>query len=82
MNIYSFRTRVMKMRFKSCNFYEAYFIPTIGVGKNNEIDYRKTSVKFGDQEATLRLASSFGETGKRKEASDELLLEKIQNSKK
>lgn len=41
------------MRFKPCNFYEAYLLPTIGVGKNNEIDYRKTSVKFGDQEATV-----------------------------
>jgi hypothetical protein len=53
MNIYSFRTRVRRMRFKPCNYYEAYLIPTIVVGKNNEIDYRKTSVKFGDQEATL-----------------------------
>ena len=53
MNIYSFRTRVSRMHFKPCNFYEAYLLPTIRVGKNNEIDYRKTSVKFGDQEATV-----------------------------
>ena len=43
----------MRTRFKPRNFYEAYLLPTIRVGKNNEIDYRKTSVKFGDQEATV-----------------------------
>lgn len=53
MNIYSFRTRVRRMRFRPCNYYEAFLLPTIVVGKSNEIDYRKTSFKFGDQEATL-----------------------------
>lgn len=52
MNIYSFRTRVTRIRFKPSDFYEVYLLPTIGVGKNNEIDDRKTIVKFV-QEATV-----------------------------
>lgn len=53
MKIYKFRTKIRKSISKVHNHYGITLIPTIQIGKDNDIDYLKESKTFGDQEATV-----------------------------